>query len=204
MAAAPQKRMTSDEFLDWIQHQEEKYELVDGIPVKKFRPRRGAPTTGMAGGTVRHRSIAANIRGHLYAKLKGGPCHPHASNLAVRTAIDQTRFPEVTVDCGPRVSELKEAIAPIAVFEVLSPTTRGIDTQIKLVEYRRHQCIRTIVVVEPEDVDILVYARDDAGEWQMTRFRDRADAFDVVGTSARLSLDEIYEGIKPPDPDAAP
>jgi Uma2 family endonuclease len=161
--------------------------------VKKFRPRPGMPAQAIAGGSKLHSRVASNSHGHLFAKLTGSPCHPHTSDLAVRTAIDQTRFPEVTVDCGPEAPDVHEAISPVAVFEVLSPTTRGIDTDSKLMEYRRHPTIRTVVLVEPEEIDVVVYSRA-AQDWHRVRYRLLSDNFAIIGSTAQLSLAEIYHG----------
>jgi Uma2 family endonuclease len=186
MADAAQKRMTADEFLVWHLAQELKYELVDGIPV---------PHRAMAGGSIVHSAIAGNILGRMQDRLRGSPCRPHGSDLAVRTSISQVRYPEVSVNCAPLLPEVYEATNPIAVFEVLSPSTSRIDLQIKLIEYQRHPAIKTIVLIEPGVIDVIVHTRDATSDWQYVRLRSIADTLAIAGTDARLSLAEIYEDI---------
>ena len=53
----------------------------------------------------------------------------------------------------------------MAVFEVLSPTTRTIDRNVKLQEYMRHPALQTIVHVDPDLMDVLVYTRGASGPW---------------------------------------
>jgi Uma2 family endonuclease len=186
MADAAQRRMTADEFLVWHLAQELKYELVDGIPV---------PHRAMAGGSAVHSAIAANILVRLSDKLRGSPCRPHGSDLAVRTSITQVRYPEVSVNCAPLVQDVYEATNPIAVLEVLSPSASRIDLQIKLIEYQRHPAIMTIVLIEPSVVDVIVHTRDATRDWQYVRLRSLEDTFAIQGGDARLSLAEIYEDI---------
>lgn len=199
--AQHQRRMTADEFLVWHQSQEDKYELVDGIPVLKIakskatRDRLKIGATAMAGGTLTHSSVASNIIGHLFAKLRTSSCKPYGSDLAVRAAIDQVRYPEVTIDCGPKQGDSKEATTPIAVFEVLSPSTRVLDLQIKQYEYMRHPSLRTIVVVDTDAMDVFVHACGADGKWSTSRLRASADSFEIQGTDARVSVAEIYDGV---------
>ena len=199
MAQPQSKRMTADEFLMWHLGQEDKFELVDGIPVLKHArsaTARGSPAGRMmAGGANNHSSIASNIQGYLFSRLKGTPCRPHGSKLAVRTSISQVRYPEVTIDCAPPTRGVLEAINPIAVFEVLSRTTRPNDLQVKLLEYLRHPNLKTIVIVEPEIADVVVHARDTGGQWQTERLRSLDDKFAIQDTEAWLTLAEIYDGV---------
>jgi Uma2 family endonuclease len=199
MAQPQQKRMTADEFLVWHLRQEDKFELVDGIPVLKqarsMAARSAMTTRMMAGGTLTHSRVASNIQGHLFAKLRGSPCQPYGSDLAVRTSIDQVRYPEVTVDCAEPKHGDKEAVKPIAVFEVLSPSTRTNDLQVKLAEYMRHPVLRTIVIIEPAIADVVVHVRDAANQWQTSRLRILSEHFVVPGPDVSLSLAEIYESI---------
>jgi Uma2 family endonuclease len=201
MAQPQQKRMTADEFLVWHQSQEDKFELVDGIPVlknaksKATRDRLKTGSTAVAGGTLTHSSVASNIIGHLFAKLRTSSCKPYGSDLAVRTAIDQVRYPEVSIDCGSKQGGSKEATKPIAVFEVLLPSTRVLDLQIKQYEYMRHPSLRTIVVVDTDAMDVFAHACGADGKWSTSRLRASTDSIELQGTDARLSLAEIYDGV---------
>lgn len=194
MADAVQKRMTADEFLVWHLAQDgKKYELVDGIPV---------PHRSMAGAKNLHNRIAANVLGHLFGRLRASPCQPSGSDMAVRTSIDQVRYPEVTIDCAPTDRTSLEAVRPIAVFEVLSASTRTYDLQVKLLEYLRHPMLSTIALIDPDLMEVIVYSRDDKREWQIARLKKPEETLVVQGTDALLSLAEIYDRV-PLTPTAA-
>lgn len=186
MATALRKDMTVDEFLLWCLDQEERYELVDGVPV---------PLRGMAGASDAHDAIVVNLIALLKQSLKGSGCRPTTADTAVRTAIKRMRRPDVTIECAAVDPKSYEARNPIAVFEVLSPTTRKNDRNMKLEEYKRHPSLRTIVHIDPDLMDVLVYARSDNGQWEVERLEQASEPVRIAGTPAALALADIYDGV---------
>ena len=189
MAEARQKEMTADEFLLWCLDQEERYELVDGFPV---------PLRAMTGASNPHDAILVNIIGHLFNQLRGTGCRPTTPDTALRTAIKKIRRPDVMIECAPPDAKTYEARNPVAVFEVLSPTTRKNDRNIKLPEYLRHPSLRTVVLIDPDVMDVLVYFREPNGDWQDERLYSPEHRLQLRGTPAVLTLAEIYEGVALP------
>jgi Uma2 family endonuclease len=186
MADAQQRSMTVEEFLEWNLSQDERYELVDGHPV---------PLRAMAGTTDQHDSITVNLIAMLRDQLRNSGCRPKTADTAVRTKIKNVRRPDVTIECAVVERGSLEARNPVAVFEVLSPTTRKIDRTIKLEEYRRHPTLRTIVHIDPDAMDVVVFTRDSDGNWNDARFDKAHDVILVAETPAALRLSEIYEGV---------
>lgn len=186
MADARQRTMTVEEFLQWNLTQDERYELVDGVPV---------PLRAMAGAKSQHDIIVVNLIATLRNQLRGGPCMPRSADTALRTKITSVRRPDVTVECAPPEHNSLEARNPIAVFEVLSPTTRQLDRSVKLQEYRRHPSLRTIVHIDPETMDVVVYSRTQTGDWDHARFDRPDDAIQLADPPAAISLAEIYADV---------
>ena len=123
MPTAIPRDMTADEFLIWNLSQDQRYELVDGVPV---------PLRAMAGASNYHDDIVTNLIAALRTKKRGAGCKPRTADTALRTAIKRVRRPDVTVDCDDSRPDSYEAAKPTAVFEVLSPSTRKIDGGVKL------------------------------------------------------------------------
>jgi Uma2 family endonuclease len=182
--------MTADEFLIWNLSQDQRYELVDGVPV----PLR-APLFGMSGASAFHDEIVVNIIAALREKLRAAGCSPRTPDTAVRTAIKRVRRPDVTIECAPPTAGSYEARNPVAVFEVLSPSTRKTDLLVKHGEYTRHPTIRMIVSIDPDVVDVVVSTRTDEGAWSDVRLETLADHFVIATTGVPLSLTEIYAGL---------
>jgi Uma2 family endonuclease len=186
MADAQQRSMTVEEFLEWNLSQDQRYELVDGLPV---------PLRAMAGTKAEHDAIVVNLIVALGNQLRGSSCKPRTADTAVRTKIKNVRRPDVTIECAPLERGTLEARNPVAVFEVLSPTTRKIDRTVKLEEYRRHPTLRTIVHIDPDAMDVVVFTRDAEGAWNDARFDQPDDMILVADTAAALRLSDIYEGV---------
>ena len=184
--ARRQSSMTVEEFLQWSLSQEERHELVDGVPV---------PLRAMAGAKAEHDVIVVNLIAELRNQLRGTPCGPRTADTAVRTKIRNVRRPDVTIECAPVERGALEALNPVAVFEVLSPTTRKIDRSVKLQEYRRHPSLRVIVHLDPDLMDVIVYARDTAGDWNDLRLDQPDECIVVPDTLVSIRLADVYDGV---------
>ena len=194
MASAKHKEMTADEFLIWNLSQEERFELVDGFPV---------PLRSMAGASDSHDTIVVNLIAALKDQLRGSDCRPSTSDKALRTSIKRVRRPDVTIECSTVDPKSYESRNPIAVFEVLSPTTRKIDRNVKLEEYKRHLTLHTVVHIDPDFMDVLVYFRGANGQWDTQRLEQPETMIKIAGTTVALALSDIYDGIPLPPLDAA-
>ena len=178
--------MTVEEFLQWNLSQEQRYELVDGVPV---------PLRGMAGAKDEHDTVAVNLIAALKERLRGTGCRPKTADTAVRTKIKRVRRPDVTIECSPVEPGSLEARMPIAVFEVLSPSTRQIDLGVKLQEYLRHPTIRVVVHIDPGVMDVLVYTRQEDGTWEDTRLERPEDVISVPGLPVAIPLSTVYDDV---------
>lgn len=177
------KGMSEGEFFEFLQTQDERWELVDGQPVM------------MAGANQRHQAVVANTAGSLFGKLRGSKCRPTTADTAVRLPSGSVRFPDVVVDCGPRNDESMEATTPTVVIEVLSRSTRTFDAQVKVIEYKSDPTIKCIVLIDPDDACSILHRRGSGG-WEETIYRDIDDVIDLPEIGASLTLREIYDGLE--------
>jgi Uma2 family endonuclease len=155
MTDAAPRRWTVEEFFAWQERQPERYELVDGFPMRM-----------MAGAKNVHDDIVVNVLAELRNQLRGGGCRPFTSDGSVETKPGQIRRPDVGVDCGRRDPNATKATSPRVVVEVLSPTTRDFDTIGKLDEYKLIDSLARIVVIEPNAPEVIVWARGDDRSWR--------------------------------------
>ncbi len=193
MADAALRQMTADEFLDWSQHQEERYEFIDGRPVLKFPPERPGM---MAGATEGHDQIVVNLIALLRNGLRGGPCRAKSADQASRMARGNIRLPDVTIDCGPRQPKSLETAAPTVFFEVLSPSTRRLDLLRKVDEYQRVPTLRHFVLLEPDQARALLWSRDEDGGWASEPVEGLDAALTLPAVSLILPMSEIYEDVE--------
>jgi Uma2 family endonuclease len=191
MANTALKLMEVDEFLRWCTQREARYELVDGVPVEM-----------MAGASRVHDKIVTNVIIALGNKLRGTPCGPTTADTALRTRIRSVRRPDVTVTCDPPKADVYESLEPKLVVEVLSPSNKGLPWDRKMREYRRHEALQYILLIDSETVDVTLYERTDQG-WNDTDFEKMEDAVQLTQLGCHLSLAEIYEDTGLPEQKSA-
>jgi Uma2 family endonuclease len=146
------KQMTIDEFFAWQLQPEDRYELVDGYPVEM-----------MSGASGRHDAVVVNIIVSLGNQLRGKRCRPRTADTAIRTGIKALRRADVLVTCEPPRDDAYEAAEPRLVVEVLSPSNTGVAWERKLKEYRRHQQLEYILLVDSRVMAVTLYTRTEQG-----------------------------------------
>ena len=185
------KQMTADEFLIWRQSQEGTWEFVDGVPRRKFRN----PTNLMAGGTRNHALVATNILAALRPLLRASGCMPTGSDLAIRNMRGGLRQPDVMVECGEMCGSDLQAREPKVIFEVLSPSTRGVDLIKKAEEYRQLPSLAHLVILEADLSRVLVWSRTGFG-WEVEEVAGLNGVIGLPGIGADLPMGEVYEDVE--------
>jgi Uma2 family endonuclease len=187
MTEAASRRWTTAEFFAWQEMQPERYELVDGFPVKL-----------MAGARNVHDDIVVNVLAELRNQLRGSDCRQFTGDGSIETKPGQIRRPDVGIDCGRRDPNATKASSPLVVVEVLSPTTRDFDTIGKLEEYKLVHSLERILVIEPNAPEVIVWARDADRDWRKDTVRGLDRRIDMPEIGATLPLAEIYDGVEFP------
>jgi Uma2 family endonuclease len=184
--------MSIDEYLAWEAQQEEKHELIDGLPVRR-RLRM------MAGGTVRHALIAMNIGAWLRPRLRSRRCAPYGSDLKVLSPTGAFRYPDVTVDCSPKTGRATFAQDPRVVMEVLSAANDTMAVTRLMHDYQAIETVTAIVFFSQDGAYAQVFARTDKG-WRAEEARGLEVSIDLPGLDLTLPLAEVYEGVTFDDP----
>ena len=184
MADPARQAWTIAQFFEWQARQTERYELVNGVPVRM-----------MAGARNVHDDIVVNLLAELRGQLRGSGCRPFTGDGSVETLPGQIRRPEAGADCGERDPDDMKAALPRMVAEVLSPSTRDFDTFEKLSEYRQVESLDYILVVEPNAPEVVVWSRDPERAWvrHVSEGLDRKVEMPAIGVT--LALAEIYDGV---------
>ncbi|MCF6198981.1 MAG: Uma2 family endonuclease [Hyphomicrobiaceae bacterium] len=155
MSAIDKKRMTVDEFLLWACEQPGRYELIDGIPV------------AMSPERVRH----TKIKGTTYLALTGAikrsdsGCSVLTDGATVRINDHVSYEPDALVYCGddPSDDDL-EVLEPVIIVEVLSPSTRHVDTGSKFIGYFNVSSVQHYLIIDTEQKIVIHHARDKEGQ----------------------------------------
>ncbi|HXZ15426.1 MAG TPA: Uma2 family endonuclease [Roseiarcus sp.] len=185
MAEPVLRNWTVEEFFAWQETQPDRYELVDGRPLKM-----------MAGAKNVHDDIVVNLIAELRAQLRGGGRRPFTGDGAVETRPGQIRRPDVGVDCGRRDPNATTAALPKLLIEVLSPSTRDFDSFAKLEEYKRMASVDYVGLIEPNEPLAYFWRRNAQGSWVEERVRGLDGAIEAPGLAVALQMAAIYEGVE--------
>jgi Uma2 family endonuclease len=134
-------RMTAAEFLAWSHDWEEgeRFELIDGFVVRLSAER------------SRHALVKSDVDGELKraAAAAGLPCTVWPDGMAVPVDDGAVLEPHAAVSCGPVDLDALAVRDPVIVVEVPSPTSRGMDTGLKLTAYFNLPSLAHYLVVDP-------------------------------------------------------
>ncbi len=153
MSERATRRMTADEFLAWAQEwaEGERYELDEGEPVR------------MASERARY----ALAKGEVYVRLReavrnaGIQAQVFPDGMAAIIGERTVYEPDALVRLGPPVDgDTVKIRDPLIVVEVLSPSTRALDTNDKLAGYFRIPSLHHYLVLNPAKRVAVHHCRD--------------------------------------------
>lgn len=152
MTALLHKSMTVAEFLAWAEQQpnEERFELVNGEPV------------AMAPERVLHAETKLEAAIALRAAIRRAGLECFAVPDGVTVPIDEhTAYePDALVYCGEKLPRSAIAVQePVIVVEVLSPSTRSVDTAAKFAGYFKLPSVRHYLIIDPDRRVLIHHAR---------------------------------------------
>ena len=187
MTAFPKLRLfTSDEYLLLERQAFEKSEFVHG------------EIYGMAGSSPEHDIICGNITGELHSKLKGLGCREYTSNMKVRTSdAGVYAYPDASVVCGaPQFHDDKRDVLtnPIVIFEVLSPSTKLYDRNIKLQHYQAIPSVVDIVLIDQSEPTAEHYHRG-ADDWTSKTIAGLEAVLHLESIHCSLTLSDLYRDL---------
>jgi Uma2 family endonuclease len=192
-------RMSAEEFLEWDLRQEQRHELVDGVPV------------AMAGAKRAHDRVVTNAHAMLHGQLRGKNCQNFTADIAVRIPSGNVRRPDVGIDCGVFDREATTVDTPFLVLEVLSPSTREFDMLRKLEEYKTIPGLAHIVLIDPDTPQAFHWSRTPGENWRHALLEGLEAVIHLPEIDCTLGLADLYDGLtfRPPprlvrdDPGAA-
>jgi Uma2 family endonuclease len=189
MNVALQKPWTQEQFLEWAERQENRYEF-DG-----FQP------VAMTGGDAGHSRVMGNLHYSLRSRLRGGPCEPLGPDAGIETVNHAIRYPDALVTCAKFDNRTRLIPGAVAVFEVLSPSTSRIDRIVKVREYAAIPSVRRYVILESSGVGLTVMERSSPDQAWQTTVLTLGDTLRMPEIGIEIPVAEIYDGITFPDPE---
>jgi Uma2 family endonuclease len=173
--------MSLEAFLEWEERQPARYEF-DGVHAR-----------AMTGGSAGHSRVQRNLIAVLVDRLRGGSCEPFGSELKI-LAAGSVRYPDAFVVCSHVRDQATFVTDPVVVFEIISPSTSGVDRITKNQEYRDTPSIQRYVILEQDRQAATVFSRDH-GDWAGHVIAgDTELAMPEIGITVPLA--ELYAGVE--------
>lgn len=151
----------------------------------------------MAGGTIAHSQLSAQMIGELLRMFEGRPCRVYSSDLKIRVrATGLATYADAVVVCGDVAIDPDDANAvtnPVLVVEVLSDSTEVYDRTEKFRHYKRIPSLRDYVLVSQHEACVEVYSRDGVRRWSYDD--TTAGPAAITAIDAAIDVDRVYRGV---------
>lgn len=187
--------MTVEQYLALDEATDAKYEYDNGY-VFMLRPPSSAyddqAAIDMAGGSVAHAAICAQLAYLLVGALKGKPCRVYTSDARMKLAERQYYYPDITVACGQETGSMLKN--PTLVVEVVSATTEKHDRGSKFNMYKTLPTVQEYMLIGSQYQSIEVHRRE--GKFWRQHHYLPGDLIELPSIGTRFPFDEVYDGIE--------
>lgn len=168
-----------------------RHEFLDGVIV------------AMAGGSDEHNAISGRIA-VLCGVRASAPCRYYSPDQRFWIAATRRgRYSDGSIICGrpehPPHDD-QATLNPVAVFEVLSPSSEGDDEGDKRRDFQTLASLSAYVVAAQDARCVRIYRRDANGGFRDLPevYRD-GDRFELPALSHAIAVAEVYDGVLDPD-----
>ena len=186
MIAVPNyPRISPDEYFEWEARQEIRYEYING------------EVFAMAGGTIDHSTIAANLIALLRPHVRGRNCRVLGSDAKVGIPKNGEFFhPDLLVTCDDRDRNAAKAVFyPTLIIEVLSPSTEAYNRGGKFARYRQLSSLCEYVLVSSEQFEVEAFRLNERHKWELTSY-SKGDLVQFASIDFECAIAAIYEDVE--------
>jgi Uma2 family endonuclease len=197
MTALPQtrKKFTPAEYLVIERAAETRSEFLDG------------EIYAMAGASVAHVTITDNLTIEVGSQLKRTPCQGMSQDMKVTVGGGRLyAYPDYLIVCGERrhPDSMRDVLEnPVALFEILSPSTEQYDRTTKFDLYKQIDSLREYVLIAQDTPRVEHYVRADDGSWRQTILAGLDETLRLESAPAAVLLADLYDRIDFPATPAA-
>ena len=188
MASHAKTLFTPEEYLALERQAEYKSEYLDG------------EIFAMAGASLTHIAIEANVIRELGNQLLEKPCQVFTSNMKVDLSEHRVyAYPDALVVCGEPVFNDKykdNLVNPLVIVEVLSDSTEGYDRGEKFLRYRKLKAFKEYLLISQHAPHVEHYFKQERNKWILSEYDDLQDSMNLPSLKITLGLSSIYAKIK--------
>lgn len=189
MSSAAIQRYSPADYLALERASEFKHEFFDG---EMFL---------MAGGTIEHSQVAANVIRALGNALADTGCRVLTSDMKIKLPTGLYTYPDASVVCDqPQYEDDHKDVLlnPLLIVEVLSPSTEAYDRGQKFRHYQTCPSLREYVLIAQDRSAVDHYLRQPSGQWLLTTFESLDATMPLPSLGVGLRLRDIYAKVEFP------
>lgn len=150
----------------------------------------------MAGASLAHNYIVANLLREIGSFLKGKTCRITPSDLRISIpSANSYTYPDATIICGkPEMEDDKFDTArnPAVIFEVLSGSSKEYDRGNKFFYYQRIASLKEYILIDSFKKYAAIYTRQSTDLWKIETFEDSNSVLPIKTIDYKLSFDDLY------------
>jgi Uma2 family endonuclease len=188
MAVPAIKYTSPQEYLELERASKEKHEYFAG------------KVLAMAGASLAHNDIVANLIGEIRSLLKDRPCRILPSDIRVSIPWKESyMYPDAVIVCGqPEMEDDKFDTLknPVVIFEILSPSTEDHDRGKKFFFYRQIPSFSEYILVDTTRRFVELSRRQEDGSWVFGVMSDPEGYVPIDAIKGHISMDEIYRNVQ--------
>lgn len=182
--AYEQKYIGIEDYLEGEKISDIKHEYING------------EVFAMSGASLNHNRICVNLASDFRQHLKGSSCEPFNQDLKLKLD-NQYRYPDVMVVCDKDFKDNNYSTqTPVIIIEVLSKSTRKIDTTDKVSAYLKIESLQEYVLIEQDIAEIEVMRKKN--HWQSERYY-LGDSVHFDAIDLTVDVSEIYDRVENED-----
>ena len=153
----------------------------------------------MTGASLKHNVIVANALASLHTQLRKGSCTVYPSDMRVKVVkTGLYTYPDISVVCGkPQLEDdhVDTLLNPIALIEVLSPSTEKFDRGETFQNYRKMDSLQDFLLIAQHEPRIEHFSRTEAKKWDFTDASELDSSIKIPSIECTLLLSDVYEKI---------
>lgn len=189
MKAQEFSKISVEEYLKHEEDSQQKYEYHNG------------QIFALAGGTIHHGLLCANIYSELRNELKKSNSNykPLSSEIKLHVKslkYDSFLYPDTMVVCGDiQTSETNNHAVknPVLIVEVLSKSTAEYDRGDKFYMYRQIPTLQEYVLIEQDKYVVDIHYKSAKSDlWQITRIQGRDSIVHLQSIDISISMESLY------------
>ena len=181
------KYISVEEYFEMEKHSEIRHEYYNG------------EVFAMAGTSINHNRIVQNLSGVLRPIFRQRGCEVLLESVKLE-AIKHFYYPypDLMLTCDTQDMDAEYIIKkPTLIVEVLSKSSVLNDRVAKLRRYKNIPSLQYYLIVSQHEFVVESYSRvDDSTSWLYDVYEDQNDIINFPKLDLKLSLSDIYEGIK--------